>query len=66
MLHKKEYKIIAEAIANANNEAKRSNTDNFILYHLVGYLSSAFVRDNPLFNEGKFLFACGLDYKKNE
>lgn len=53
---RKDYKLIAEAI----KEAQKNDSES-LLYALIQGLSWRLREDNPLFNESKFRTACGVN-----
>jgi len=58
MMTRKDYEEIGSVLKWAQeNGCKRCS--NLIAVALIGYLSW----DNPLFNRGKFLRACGVELK---
>jgi len=54
MLHRKEYKAIAEIIKSSKDKQE-----------IADKLSSYFAQDNPLFIQSKFLTACGIGVELN-
>lgn len=59
MLSKKDYKAIAEIIAEITDESVFTTTEDFNAT-LVARLSDYFAEDNPNFNRHKFQVACGF------
>ena len=58
---KKDYELIADAISGTIAEAARGGEDiTAIMYDLAENLSVGLEMDNPKFDFGTFLKACGL------
>lgn len=63
MLMKKDFKVIAEIIADNTGELHNENCNHYMIVGrnwLVQELANYFTTQNPRFNRQKFLDACGL------
>lgn len=60
---KKDYEMIAKAIKTVVEQLKAENDygTEYVAEEIAASLSTAFAEENPRFNIGKFMSACGLE-----